>query len=455
MTGSPRVFSDNAIVFCVFFIALAPLAAAGMAAINTGMSRARSAGHAMYSSLIAIVVAALVYFAVGIAVEGFAGGHAHVASIAGKPWDWLAAEKFFFRSLQFDGSPAALAAWLQMLAAAIAALIPVGAGGDRWRLEGTCVSTALLAGIIYPLFGHWTWGGGWLAQLGANFGLGRGFIDPGGSGVIHALGGMTALAICWILGTRRAKHSLGGMPTAVPGHNAILVLSGCTLALVGWTGINVAGTLLFAHSAVESGIPSVTSLGVGLGAVVLAAVNTFLSASAAAASAASTTRLRFGKPDASLTANGWIGGLVASGAGCAFLSPFQAMLTGTIAGVLVVYGVDWLERLTLDDPTGVVSAHALGGMWGLLAVGVFAQVSPGEFAQSAPFTGAGQFLAQLIGVATLLGFVLPLAYAANWAMDRLVSYRVAPEGERLGMDLYELGGGAYPDFAIYDEFSHR
>ncbi len=436
MSPSPHALPESAAALCIFLIALVPLAAAGIALINTGMSRSRSAGHAIFSSLAVIATAALVYFVIGFAFEGAAGRAFHALTIAGKPWNLLGAERLFFRSLEFNGSSTCLAAWLQIFTVGIAALIPVGAGSDRWRLDAACISTALLAAWTYPLFAHWVWGGGWLAQLGANYGLGRGFVDAGGSSTIHAVGGLTALAICWILGGRRGKYSLGGMPTAVPGHNAVLVLFGCLLALLGWTGINAAGSLLFAQA--------------DLSGVVLAAVNTFLCACSAAAAAALTTRSRFSKPDASLTANGWIGGLVASSAGCVFLTPLQAAITGAVAGVLVTYGVDGLERLEVDDPTGAISVHALGGIWGVLAVGVFAHFSAGGQA-----TASGQFLAQLVGVVTLIGFVLPLAYAANWAMARLLPYRVAPEGERLGMDLYELGAGAYPDFATYDEFTHR
>jgi Amt family ammonium transporter len=261
-------------------------------------------------------------------------------------------------------------------------------------------------------------------------------VDTGGSGVIHVTGGLTALSIAWILGPRRGRYALHGMPTAIPGHNAVFVLFGCLLAWVGWIALNSAGALLFA--------------GVELGRVVLIGVNTTLAAAAGTLAVAAITRLRFGKPDASLSANGWVGGLVASSAGCAFLTPVAAAVTGVIAGALVIFAVELLElRLSVDDPAGAISVHAIGGIWGLIALGMFGHFPPGA--------GDGQqWLAQVIGVATLLGFVLPLTYGLNRLLNRLIPYRVAAEGERQGMDLFELGAGAYPDFVTHrDEFGQR
>jgi Amt family ammonium transporter len=176
----------------------------------------------------------------------------------------------------------------------------------------------------------------------------------------------------------------------------------------------------------------------------LIAVNTTLAAGAAALSVAGITRARFGKTDASLCANGWVAGLVAASAGCAVVRPAGAVIIGLVAGALVVYSVEWLElRLGVDDPGGSVSVHAVAGLWGLLAVGPLAAISPGD--------ATWQWLWQLVGIATLLGFVLPLTYGLNWLLNRLSPQRVAVEGERQGLDLYELGAGAYPDFQTHNE----
>jgi Amt family ammonium transporter len=386
----------------------------------------------MMSSLCVLAVAALAYFVCGFAWQGFAGGAAHVASVGGKDWSWIGGQSFFLRHQSLDGSPASLAALLGIFSVGIAALIPLGSGADRWRLGACCVSTALLAGWTYPLFAHWAWGGGWLAQLGANYGLGRGYVDTGGSGTIQAVGGLTALSVAWLLGARRGKYTHDGMPTAIPGHNGVLVMLGCLFALVGWLGLNSAGAILYN--------------GAAPGQTALVAINTSLSAATAALAAAVITHARFGKPDASLTANGWIGGLAASSGACAFVSPGEAVAIGVVAGALVTLSVEWFEsRMSVDDPGGSISAHAMGGLWGVLSVGIFAT-----------FAAPGQWLAQVVGVASLIGFVLPLTYSLNWLLDRVYPQRVAAEGERQGMDLYELGAGAYPEFIVHnDEFTER
>jgi Amt family ammonium transporter len=286
------------------------------------------------------------------------------------------------------------------------------------------------------------WGGGWLAQLGINAAMGHGVIDAGGSGTIHAVGGLTALALAWILGPRSGKYSLEGMPTAIPGHNAVLVLFGCFLSLIGWLGLNSAGAILFT--------------GAAPGRIALISINTTLSAAAAVLVAVVITGVRFGRPDVSISANGWVGGLVASSASCAFINPAAAILIGGVAGTLVTYSVEWFElHLGVDDPGGAISVHALGGIWGLLAVAIFASfpvplIDIGGGSLKAA-SDTGQALAQIVAVATLIGFVLPLTYGLNFALNRIWPQRVVLEGERQGLDLYELGGGAYPDFVTHGE----
>jgi Amt family ammonium transporter len=428
---------------CILFILLVPLGLAGLALINTGLSRSRSAAHSMLVALCVVGVAAIAYFVTGFAWQGYPGLASHTFSVFGKEWSWLGAGHFFLRGVPLDGSRASLAALLQFLSVGLAALIPLGAAAERWRLRASCASTALLAGFTYPLFAHWVWGGGWLAHLGVNYGLGRGFLDAAGSGTIQTVGGLTALSLLWLVGPRRGKYNLEGMPTALPGHNTVYVLFGCFLALAGWFGLNCAGAALFA------GVPP--------GRTVLVAANTILCAAGAVLAAAAITRYRFGKPDASLCANGWLCGLVASSAGCPFIPPAAALLVGLVSGALVTYTVAWLEtRLGLDDPAGAVSVHALGGMWGVLAVGLVprtAALAPAPLAAN-PTAQGGQMLAQLVGIATLVGFVLPLTYALNWLVDRFSPQRIPPDEERQGADLYELGAGAYPEFVTHtDEFS--
>jgi ammonium transporter, Amt family len=430
------------IVLVIVLILLVPFTIAGLSLINTGLGRSRGAAHSMLTSLCIFAVASGVYVICGFAWQGYFGLPAHTFVAAGRQWNWLGRGPFLLRALEFNGSAMSLAAWLQIFSVGLAALIPLGACLDRWRLSAACASTALFAGWTYPLFAHWVWGGGWLAQLGINAGLGHGVIDAGGSGTIHAVGGLTALALAWILGPRRGKYSPEGMPSAIPGHNAVLILFGCFLTLLGWLGLNSAGAMLFA--------------GAAPGRIALISINTTLSAGAAILVTVIITGMRFGRPDVSISANGWIGGLVASSASCAFVNPAAAFLIGAGAGALVTYSVEWFElRLGVDDPGGAISVHALGGIWGLLAVAIFA-----SFPATVIDTGGatfragsdqGQALAQIIGIATLIGFILPLTYGLNFALNRMWPQRVVLEGERQGLDLYELGGGAYPDFVTHSE----
>ena len=435
--------SSTDFAFCLFSIFLVPLAVAGLSLINTGLGRSRSAAHAMMSSLCALGVAALVYVAWGASFQGLAGQAAHVMHFGRADWNWLGAQPIFLRHVALEDSPASLVALFGMFSVGLAAMIPLGSGTDRWRLSACCLSTALLAGFTYPIFAHWVWGGGWLAGLGANFGIGRGMIDAGGSGVIQASGGLTALSIAWIMGPRSGKYSSDGMPAAIPGHNTVLVLLGCILTLGGWLGLNLAGAILF--------------YGAFLARAGLIGINTVVSAACAGLATAAITSVRYRKPDASLTANGWIGGLAASSAAAPFVVPAEAAIIGLVAGALVTFSVEWFElHMRVDDPGGAISAHGMGGLWGLLAAGLFARfplaanaVSNGPTATVAD--GSGQLLAQIIGIATLLGFVLPLAYGLNWLLDRVYPQRVSIEGEHQGMDLYELGGGAYPEFITHGE----
>lgn len=416
---------------CFLLIMMVPFAGAGLALVNSGLGRCRSAAHTMLASLCVVAVSMIVYVVIGFSWQGLPGHHAHILWIARQPWNCIAAESFFLRGIRLEIGGESLLILLQTLSVGLAAVIPLSAGSDRWRLGAACASSALLAGCTYPVFAHWVWGGGWLSQVGTFYGLGRGFIDGGGASTIHVVGGLTALSVTWILGARHGKFSDDGVPAAMPGHNAVLALTGCFMAWFGWLGLNSATAILLVGAAPAS--------------VVRIALNTTLCATSSGLASVLATRLRFGRPDASLSANGWIAGLVASSAASAFLKPGSAILVGFVTGFVVVWAIDLLEsRLTIDDPGGAVSVHAIGGILGLLAV----CVSDAET--------KGQFLAQLAGISTLLGFVLPLTYGLNWLLNQFYPQRVNEEGERHGMDLYELGAGAYPEFVVHsDEFTPR
>ena len=394
-------------IVSAFCILLAPLAVAGMTLMNTGFARSRGAAHAILSAGAAMSVAALAYFVVGSAIQGFAGGPAHTFSLRGETWNWIGSGYLLMRKLPLEGSGAALVASLQLFCAALAAMIPLGSGLDRWRLGASCASTALLAGFVYPLFAHWLWSGGWLSQVGA--------LDAGGAGVIHATGGLSALAVAWILGARKGKFDTRGMPGAIPGHNLVYIFFGCLLAFAGWLGLDTAAAILLA------GVPAARAAIVPL--------NVSIAAGTSLITSLVVTGIRFGKPDATLSANGFMIGLVSASGACAFISPPAAAAIGLVAGLVLPFSVEWLERLAVDDASGAISVHGIGGLWGVLATGLF----------------AGQWLAQLAMVAALLGFVLPLAYALHLLLHRLYRQRVSGDGERHGMDMCELGSGAYPE----------
>ena len=404
---------------CLVFILVVPLAISGLALINAGLGRSRSAAHATTSALCVVSTAALVYFVCGFA----ASGSPLFISFGGTGKSVLEPAMFFFRGANVLTLVVAI---FGVFSVGLSSLIPLGASADRLRLGAACASTGLLAALTYPVFSFFTWH----SRVGL-FGAGSlGLLDSGGSGFINVVGGLTALSIAWILGPRQGKYPPKGMPAAIPAHNQVFVLFGCMLAWVGWLGLNSAGAMLYTSIRPEG--------------AVLVIINTTFAAAAAALTSAITTRVRFRRPDASLIANGWMAGLVASSAGCAVLKPATAIITGIVAGVLVVLSVEWFElHLKIDDPCGSISVHAVCGIWGLLAVGIFA--------------GSGaQFTAQIVGIATLLGFIFPLTYGLNWTLNRFIPYRVSLDGERQGLDLHELGADAYPEFVVHsDEFLQR
>jgi len=428
VTSSP--LSDSMFALTLALLFLAPLAIAGVALINTGLGRSRSAAQALLGSLSVLAVAVILFAVVGAALAGSTPGAPGLSiSVAGKSWNLVGAVPSILGGLGSSSLQTQLALLFEFLAVAMAAMLPWGSGADRLRLSAGCAAAAVIAVVAFPLTAHWIWGGGWLAQLGVNFGMGAGFLDGGGAATVHALGGLSALAVVWIAGPRRGKFPKEGLSTALPGHNAVYVLFGCLLALVGWLAWNVSGAVLWLHAPLAS-LPQT-------------ALNTLLTGSCAVAGTYGVTRFRFGKPDASLCANGWMAGLVASSATAALVNPIQALFVGLVAGIVTPLLVEVMElALSIDDPSGAITVHAVGGLWGLFAAGVFAPQ-------------AGQLLAQLVGIGTLLGFVFPLLYLLFAVLNRFVPFRVDADGERLGMDLHELGGGAYPEFVIHRDESYR
>jgi Amt family ammonium transporter len=327
----------------------------------------------------------------------------------------------------------------------IAATIPTGAMAERWRWKNFCLY-GLWVALPYGVFANWVWGGGWLAQAGRNWGLGHGAVDFAGSGVVHAMGGIIGLAGAVSLGPRIGKY-VGKRAQAIPGHNIPMVVLGSFILAFGWFGFNLGWA--FAGTDLR---------------ISLMAVNTILSGAAGALASMVYLQVRRMKPDPSLMCNGLLAGLVAISAPCAFVDAWAAALIGAVAGVLVVASIFFWDRVHIDDPVGAISIHGAGGLWGLVALGLFAngkyghgwngvvRQGTGVFAdgldgvRGALYGDYGQLAAQLLEAAVLAGFGFVTAYAWFKLSNRITPLRVSPEVEVQGLDLPEMGAMGYPDF---------
>jgi len=288
------------------------------------------------------------------------------------------------------------------------------------------IYTVIISAVVYPTVGHWIWGGGWLAQLG--------FADFAGSTVVHAVGGGIALVGAAILGPRIGKFNPDKSPNAIAGHNIPIAALGVFILWFGWFGFNPGSTL-----------------SVGDGQLIsLVAVNTNIAAAAGGIMAMIFIWILYGKPDASMTMNGFLGGLVAITAPCAYVSPASAIAIGAIAGILVVGGVILIERIGVDDPVGAVAVHGFNGVWGTLAIGLFGKKSLG-LTYGGLFEGAGltQLGIQALGVFTALAFVMSIMALVFFTIRGFGSLRASREEELKGLDIEEHGMESYTGFQIF------
>jgi len=328
--------------------------------------------------------------------------------------------------------------------------IVTGACAERWKFLTFSVSSVLMGALTYPLFANWAWGGGWLSQLGTNLGLGKGYADFAGSGVVHAVGGLTGLAVALIIGPRIGKFNRDGSGNAIIGHDISAVVIGCFILAFGWFGFNPGSTL---------GASGAGNLRIGS-----IAVNTMLAGCTGTFGALLYMWSRKGKPDASMSGNGLLAGLVAITAPSGFVNPTGAAIIGFIAGVLVCVSVMFVENsLKVDDPVGAISVHGTCGLWGVISVGLFADGTSNYGGSWNGVTGsvtglfygdASQLVAQLVGVGTLVGFVFAFSYAMNWVLDLVIGQRVSAETEVAGLDLPEMGQLGYPEFVFTPEPEH-
>ncbi len=405
--------------FLVFFMQ------AGFAFVESGFCRAKNAVNLMMKNLMDFVMGSLIFFAIGYAI------------MMGDDWNGIiGVTGWFLHGGAYDVHTYLI--WIfEVVFAATAATIVSGGVAERIKFSVYLFYSLVVSGIIYPIYGHWVWGGGWLSKL--PFGVGA--VDFAGSGVVHAVGGTIALVGAMMLGPRIGKYDKTGKPRAILGHNIPMATLGVFILWFGWFGFNCGSTL----SAHELRISVV-------------AVNTNLAACAGALGALLFMKFRHGKWDLSMALNGVLAGLVAITAPCAWVEAWAAVVIGFIGGILVCVGVIMLDRLNIDDPVGAFPVHGLNGFWGLISVGLFADGTYGNYTTSAPFVkgllyggGVGQLIAQIISV--VVCFVW--AFACGWITFTIAKaifggIRISREEEIEGVDVVEHGTPAYPNFSLME-----
>ena len=431
---------------------------AGFAIVETGLARAKNANHTMMMNFMVYGVGMAAYWLIGFAIqEGGVGAVANLGgtaplsseysiSLFGKSWGLFGQNGIMLGGTSYDVGVMVMFLF-QMVFMDTALTIVTGTAAERWRYSSFILSSFFMGAFTYPLFANWAWGGGWLATLGSNFGLGHGYADFAGSGVVHSIGGVTALAMAIIIGPRIGKFDRNGKPNTIPGHDITLVLLGCFILAFGWFGFNPGSTL----GASANGNLRISSV----------AVNTMLAGMSASFSGMYYMWIRYGKPDASMTGNAFLAGLVAITAPSGFVNPLASVIIGLVAGVLVCLSCEFVERvMKLDDVVGAISVHGANGLWGVIAVGLFADGKsnfggawngvPGSV--TGLFYGdAGQLVAQLVGVATLVGFVFTFSFVLNMVLEAVWGHRVTAKVELEGLDIPEMGALGYPEFVLKPE----
>jgi Amt family ammonium transporter len=424
--------------FLVFFMQ------AGFALVECGFTRAKNAVNIIMKNVMDFVIGTLVYWMLGF---GLMFGASALGGLIGSSF-------FFFdpgaqhEAVDAMGKSQGFS-WafliFQTVFCATAATIVSGAMAERTKFVAYLVYTAVISALIYPIFGHWAWGTLW---AGSEAWLaGRGFVDFAGSTVVHSVGGWCALAGAIVLGPRIGKYSKAGKPLPIPGHNLPMAALGVFILWLGWFGFNPGSTT------------ALTSLG-GAGEFARIAVTTNLSAVAGGLTSMIAAWLMFKKPDASFTLNGVLAGLVAITAGCANMTPAMSVLTGGIAGVLVVLSCLFFDRVRIDDPVGAVSVHGMCGAFGTLAVGLWgvAYGTTGLVDKSIGLFnggGAAQLGTQLLGIGTAFVWAFPLSLGLFVVLKHTIGLRVSEKEELEGLDIHEHGMLAYPSHLVTEPIGHH
>ncbi len=389
---------------------------AGFGMLEAGMIRAKNATNVLMKNLVDFCFATLGFYMFGYAI--MYGTDGLIFGTSG----------WFLMGVQspVEGLPLP-AFWLfQAVFAGTTATIVSGAVAERMRFAAYLPYSFLICAFVYPVVGHWVWGGGWLARLG--------FYDFAGSTVVHAVGGITALLAAWMLGPRFGRFNPDGSANVIGGHSMPLVTLGVFILWFGWYGFN-------AGSSLGMGDPEL---------VARVAMNTTLAAAAGTLAAMMTAWLRFGKPDLTLALSGALGGLVGITAPCAIVSDGASIWIGVAAGILVVFGVGWLNSLQIDDPVGAFPVHGLCGIWGTLAVGLFGQAALGGNSDGLFYGGGlGNLGIQSLGVVACLASTALAMWVVFRAINAVIGLRVSHETELLGLDTEEHGIESYSGFQIF------
>lgn len=395
--------------FMVFFMQ------AGFALCEAGLTRAKNTGNILMKNMMDFCIGTPCFWLVGFGVM-FAGTGAFIGGF----------DPFIQGSYDFGSLPLWVYVVFQTVFCATAATIVSGSMAERTKFSAYCVYSAAISLIVYPISGHWIWGGGWLSQLG--------FHDFAGSTAVHFVGGVTACLGAWMLGPRIGKYGKDGKARAIPGHNLTAMALGMFILWFCWFGFNGGSTVSM------TGDDTMISAG-------LICFNTNMAAALATVAALITTWVRYGKPDVSLTFNGALAGLVAITAGCDMVDPFGAAIIGIVAGVLCVFSVEFFDNVAkIDDPVGAVSVHCVNGAWGTLATGLFSTGKGVFYGHGFSFFGV-----QVLGLASVLVWVLVSMFIIFTIIKKTIGLRVTEKEEIDGLDIHEHGlTSAYAGFAISD-----
>ena len=424
---------------------------AGFAMVEGGMCRAKNASHTFAMNFMIYPLGMLGFYLCGFAfmfgglgslatLGGYAGlSNEWTITLFGKPFGLLGHTGFLLNGVAYDAGVFALFLF-QMVFMDTTATIPTGAMAERWKFSAFVLYGCFLGTVMYPVFGNWVWGAGWLSQLGANFGLGHGYCDFAGSTVVHMQGGVIALIGAWIIGPRIGKYNKDGSANTIPAHNIPMAMIGTFILAFGWFGFNPGSTLAGADLRIA-----------------VVAVNTMLaSATGAVAAMFWMWWVRSNKPDPGMMCNGMLAGLVAITAPCAFVNAGGASIIGLISGILVVESCFFVEKvLKIDDPVGAISVHGANGAWGCLSLGLFADGSYGAGwngvgatnylgAAGKGVTGlfygdSSQFIVQIIGVVTCFITLAVISYIVFMIVEKTIGNRVSSKVEVEGLDIPEMG----------------